>query len=85
MGAVSEPVVNGVQSIVDINPFAGVLFGVLIAAVLYLGNENRLLRKEVKAGVQALLDDKAAQLAEAKKERELFERLADDANKRRRT
>lgn len=85
MESVVGPVANGVQGIVEINPWAGVLIGGLLLAIGYFVVENRALRKEARAKDDWILADKEKQLAEAKRDRELYERLADEAAKRRRS
>ncbi len=85
MDVVTGPIGNGVQQIVDMNPFAGVLIGALIAAVIYFVAESRSLKKDLNAERAARLEDKEKQLAEEKRSREIYERLADEQSKRRRT
>ncbi len=83
MDVVTGPIGNGVQSIVDLNPYAGVLVGILIVAVVMLWRDAQEARKGRMAAEAALLADKNAQLEEAKEDRKFYERLVDRVEKRR--
>ena len=83
MDVVTGPIGNGEKNIVDLNPFAGVLVGILIIAVIILWRELLAERKRAHDASKALIDDKNAQLDEAKEERKFYERLVDRVEKRR--
>lgn len=83
MDVVTGPIGSGVQSIIDLNPYAGVLIGVLIVAVVILWRDAAEERKGRRAAEAALISDKNAQLEEAKEDRKFYERLVDRVEKRR--
>lgn len=83
MDVVTGPIGNSVQSIVDLNPFAGVLVGILIVAVTILWRELLAERKRAHDAAAALIADKNMQLDEAKEDRKFYERLVDRVEKRR--
>lgn len=74
---VTGPVGNGLKQIVDINPAAGVLIGVLLAAIVFLWRELVKERAAKDKAMAAHLEDKNEQIAEAKEERKVWERLMD--------
>ncbi len=83
--AVTGPIGNGLQGITDINPFAGVLVGVLIAAIIWLAKERGDEKKRADAAEAKVEELKDKQLEEALSDKALFERLVDRLEKRRST
>jgi hypothetical protein len=83
MDVVTGPIGSGVQNMIDLNPFAGVLVGILIVAVIILWRELLAERKRAHDASATLIADKNAQLDEAKEDRKFYERLVDRVEKRR--
>ncbi len=83
MDVVTGPIGNGIQGIADINPFAGVLVGVLIAAIIWLARERHEERKRADAAELKLDEFKDKQLEDAMSDRAMFERLVERLEKRR--